>query len=234
MKVFLKAISFCFKKSWKASKLYTIVRIIGKILPPLSGVFTAYILKWLLDFAVGGNKENAVVTVLSLMGAYLGATIVMLVLKRLVSYSENLHQDMLGKSTTEEIMKKSIQSDIELFDNPVFYNKLMSVRRDTFSLANVTWSALDSVSGIIGLLSAFIALSSSKPIYAITICVVSIPAAYLAQKYMKKLYNWGLEQMNNERKKSYISDIVSNKNYVQDVRLLGLENLPLPESYPGI
>ena len=50
LKDFMSTVLYCIKLSWNTSRYYTLVRLIGRILTPVFGIITTYLLKYILDF----------------------------------------------------------------------------------------------------------------------------------------------------------------------------------------
>lgn len=223
MKQMFSTIFYCLTLSWKASKFYTILRLIGKIIPPFAGIASAMLLKYVMDILSGALQVPDRVTLL--IWLVLGIAALSLItagFNKWVSYAEGLHNDILQQRVSVSIMEKSIEADLELFDNPQYYDKLTSVRRDSYATTYILWNALDFISATITFIGAGVVLCTVNPLYGLLMTAASIPSVIASQKYTKVLYRLSLEQVNEERQKGYINEIASNKQYAQDIRLFNL------------
>lgn len=223
MKKFLATVFYCLKLSWRASKYYTVVRLAGKILLPVSTILTSFLLKYILDLISGAFiPDNKVAVLVLLVAGTAALALISQTAQKLTSYAEGLHNDILDKQISLSLMEKALSADLELFDNPKHYDKLNSVQRDSSATTFILWNALDFLSAGISFLGAFTVLCSSSPLYGLLMVAAAFPSAIAGQKYTKILYCLGLAQMNEERQKSYLNAIATNQAYAQDIRLFNL------------
>ncbi|MFZ2538724.1 MAG: ABC transporter ATP-binding protein, partial [Oscillospiraceae bacterium] len=144
------------------------------------------------------------------------------VIQKTVSYAEGLHNDILERYITLGMMDKALGADLELFDNPTHYDKFTSVKRDSYATTYILWNALDCISSFITFSGAFAVLCTSNWLYGVLMVVAAFPSAIAGHKYTKILYRLGLTQINDERKKGYLYEVASTKQYAQDIRLFGI------------
>jgi len=119
-------------------------------------------------------------------------------------------------------MDKVLSADIEVFDNPLYYDKMNSATRDSYAVSNILWSAIDLVSSGISCIGSVIVLCTSNWLFGLLITVACIPAAVVSQKYTKLVYGLSLEQIKGYRKHSYIYNLITSKYYVQDIKLYNI------------
>jgi len=231
---FISTIIYCLSLSWKSSKLYTTIRLIGKIITPITGILSAFLLKYIIDLLSGTLAvPDRRLTLILLISGTVGISLLGLVIRKMVSYAEGLHNDILERYITLGMMDKALSADLELFDNPTYYDKFTSVKRDSYATTYILWNALDCISSFITFVGAFTVLCTSNWLYGILMVVAAFPSAIAGQKYTKILYRLGLTQINDERKKGYLYEVASTKQYAQDIRLFGIGNM-LKERYSNL
>ena len=219
----LSALPYCLRLSWQSSRKYTTVRLLGKIILPVADILGAYVLKYVLDLLSGAwtvPEPSRTLTGLLLLAAVLPLTAA--IFRRLVSYAEGLHNNILEQYVRQDLMDKALSADLELFDNPRFYDKFATVRRDSYALTYQIWNVLDCVSASIGFLGTLVVLSSSSPLYGLLMVAAAFPSALVNRKYTKVLYEFSLSQAGTERKKDYLFWLSSTREYAQSVRLYGI------------
>lgn len=223
---FMATVGYCIKISWQSSRLYTAVRLLGKMITPILGIITAFLLKYIINLLSGAYvvADNRLALIV-LLGTSVMISIVTAVIRKLISYAEGMHNDILERYITMGMMDKALNTDLEMFDNPTFYDKFTSVRRDSYATTYILWNILDCVSSFVAFAGAFMVLCSSNWLYGIIMVAAAFPSAIVSQKYTKILYQLGLTQVNDERKKGYFYEVASNKMYPQDVRLFKLGNM---------
>jgi len=139
-----------------------------------------------------------------------------------VQYCQTIHGEILSKQIAMQLMDKTLEADLEFFDNPEYYNKLSSASRDSSSIVNILWSVLECASSCIAFVGAFVVLCGSNVYYGLAVLLAAFPSSIAGAKFIKSLYKLSLEQIKCERKKSYIQGLSSSRQYSQDIRLFGL------------
>lgn len=215
-----KSICICIKLSWNSSKLFTIIRFLGRIVSPILPIVSAYALKVIIDLLIYDNTDKHKLII------WCGITsciyILQMILQKIVGFAENTHNELIRKQINTNMMSKILNADIEMFDNRVYYDKFFSVSRDQSVLTLALWNVLDVLSMFISLFGILFITYRSKKVYIITIILTAIPSAIVGQYYTKKLYDLNLKQVNSERKEDYIFSLASDKNVCQEIRLLNI------------
>lgn len=217
---YTKALSYCIKISWRASRFYTIFRIICEAVLPILGIVSAFLGKNLINLFTGSyiiqNKYNACLVLLACL-------FVVGFLQRggssLSQYMQSMHDNILNEKLAMMIMDCSVKADLEHFDNTVYYDKLQAAARDSFSMNHIMWSAMNFLSASISFIGIFTVFWVANPLYGILLTVAGIPSAIMSTKYTKSIYHLSMEQLKNERKKGYYQGITMDKQYAQDIRL---------------
>lgn len=218
-----RSILYCLKLSWKTSKFHTITRLAGNLITPLNSIISAFLLKYILDTLTGTAAAPIKMQhLLLLLLASLLLTVINAAAQKIAAYSSTVHNEMIQNEISLSMLEKAVQADMELFDNPKYYDRFTAIRNDSASLSGILWSSLECFSAFFSFIGAFLVLCQSHFLYAFLIALVSIPSAVFSQRYTKLLYQNDLEQINNFRQKYYIFGIGSEKEYAQDVRYLHL------------
>jgi ABC-type multidrug transport system fused ATPase/permease subunit len=231
MRGFFSAVHWCLALSWRSSKFYTLVRIAADIITPLLTIAAAFVGKHILDLLSGGEGTRDALWVL--FALLLGIAFVRLCGQKAVQYSQAMQSEMLNAEITLNMMKRSLDADLEYFDNPVYYDRLQSASQDSMSVGYILWNVLSCISAGVSFAGAFAVLYTASPLYGIVMMMAAIPSSVAAARYTKLLYMLNLEQVNEHRQMHYIQHIASHKMYAQDTRLFGAGQR-LRERYRGI
>lgn len=222
---FTNLVTYCFSLSWKSSRLYTSIRLMGKILTPFLGLAMAYMGKYIIDILSGDYHIEKKYLLIILILILFSIEIVRSILQKIGEYATSMQDDILKKDISNKMMHHAIQADIAFFDDSMFYDAFSAVSRDMNSVVNVMWSSISCLSSFITFLGTFIILVNYSPFYAIIILAVSIPSAIANQKFTKKLYQINLKQINDERKLNYLYNVLTSKQYTADIRLFNIGEL---------
>ena len=220
IKEFIDILFYCLQISWRASRLYTLVRVGSKLVTAGIGIGMAFAGAAVFNLLTGGTDAAPDLLRYSLLLAAL--TLLRLVTERLAEYCEGMHNDVLSNHVQREVMDKSVGADIAFYDSPKFHDAILSVRGDSFAIVNVVWSAMDGISACVTLISAFAILCGANALYGVLVVAAAIPSTIMSRLYTKTLYRFGLAHMQEERKMGYLGYLASSRAHVFDVRLFNL------------
>jgi len=223
---FFSTVGWCLSLSWKASKFYTVFRVGTEILAPLLLIVLAFIGRYIINLLAGVLVvDEPVRIIIILFTVQLLIAILISGSRKLNQYCQAMQDDIIGNELSVSIMDKALSADVELFDNPDYYDKLQSVGRDSYAIIHVLWSAISLISAVVSFTVAFIILTQINPFYGIFMLIAAIPSAITATRYTKLIYGLSLEQINGQRIMGYYQHITTEKRYVQDLRLFNAGNL---------
>lgn len=216
---------YSIKISFQASKFYTIIRIIARIGIPLFALLKTYFFKNILDIIVySTSNEVKRQNVVFQFFLIIFISVSEFILLKIVSYCEGIHQNIIEQHIQEDLVKKAIESDLLLYDNPEYYDRLNSATTDSYSFATILWTLFECVSAGITFISSFIVLFSFNTVYSIITVLFAIPAAIINYKYTKSLYKLELSQIKTLREKNYYFDLATTKSSVQEIHLYRSED----------
>ena|SRR5665648_55962 len=216
----MDTIKYCLNCAWKSSKTYTIVRIIIKILLPIITLLMIYITANITNVLAGQMSTDRPEGVfISLVFLIVSMQILSMILNKILAYISLNHNGILDKDINLNIMNVCTNSDVEMYDNPQYYDRLQIAKRDSQAIVNILWSVLDFISAALSFLSVLAVLCSGEPLFALGIIISAIPAAIVSHYVTKKNYNLLIKQTNEEREKYYYAGISSEKSYSQIIRI---------------
>ena len=211
---------FCLKTAYKSSKLYTVLRVIIKLLLPILALLASYVTANITNALAGQMSDGCSANVfLFLMIILASIKIASMILNKINVYIIQNHNELLDKDINLNIMSICMNSDIEMFDNPQYYDQLQLARRDSQTVIAILWSVLDFISAVLSFISVLVILQSRENLLALIITASSFPAAIISHHFTKKNYELSVEQTNEEREKSYYTGIASEKRYSQIIRI---------------
>lgn len=219
---FLQTLFYCVKLSFDASAFYTIFRVLYSSASALITITISYIAKLILDvLASNQNTEKSKQIAIYLIILTL-LTILSEVGSKINDYSSAMHNDKLRNKVRMQLMETAAHADMEFFDSPKYYDAFESVKLDTYEIIQVVWNIIMFISYFISLCSAFIVIGKINLLFGIIVILSSLPTAYFSRKYAKQLYFWSLDNIDVERKMSYLEYIVSDKMFAMEIRLYHL------------
>lgn len=225
-------VKWCLALSWETSKYYTSSRIATEVFTPVLTIVAALIGRNVINLLAGyaSPTGNAGRILIYLLGGLFLIAITRGISQKLVQYCQSMHEDMINAKIAMTITEHALEADLEYFDDPEYYDKLISASRDSYAINGIVWNSISIVSNTISFAIAFVVLSQMSLIYGISVVLTAVPASVVAAKFTKLLYSLSLEQVNGMRQMSYIQFLSSERAFTQDLRLFAIKE-KLKERY---
>lgn len=220
LKEYISVIMWSIPFSWKASPFYTIVRIGGAICIPVVSIVVSFISKYIIDtLAKSENNMHVTNIILELFVVLLFITLIQKLLQALIQYCQSIHNEIINGEISMMIMDKSLQVDLEYFDNPSFNDAILAANQDTSAITNILWNVISAISSVVSFVMVFIILCKANFFYGIIVLASALPSSIVTAKYTRSLYELNLKQLNNQRQMGYTQNLATDKHYAQKVRL---------------
>ncbi len=230
---FFTDISYCLKLSFVTSKLYTIIRIVIQILKALFPIIGVYIFKLILDSLAIVDKPSALSAFIVFIVLYLVIQVLTQWLTKLDEYFRQIHEGLIENHITRGLNEKASKIDISFFDSPTYYDRIQLLRSNIYAINQMLWNVVSLFSNVITFITAFIIMIQFNVLYTGIIILSYIPIALCDQIYIKKLYNWQTEKVGEQRKMSYVSNLILQKTHSKNIRIFGLADY-LVDIYTGL
>ncbi len=217
---FFSAIADCLILSWRTSRLYTILRLLCSLAPPLLTLAAALLGKYILNLLTGMLVTPAPTACLLLFtGGLLGTNILRSLLQKALLYTQSMHGDIINKELALYIMNRAGSADLEYFDNADYHDKISSCTRDSSAIASLVWNTISAISAAFSVMLSFAVLGRLNVFYSLVTLCACVPSSVIAVKYTRAIYFLSLEQINGERQKSYLQNLMLDRRFSQDLRL---------------
>lgn len=220
---YVKSLLYCFQIAWQSSKVSFLYRVLTSIITAIMPFFSVYLSKLIVDSITNKDSNHILLfLVLLVFTNILNSTI-----NDLSAYVRDLHDDKLRTIVNTKIMEQTLTVDIAYFDSPEYLNSLQAVKSNSYTLINVIWNIFSLLSGLVSFIIALVSVATYNIFYVLLIVIITLPSAYIDQMYAKKIHDWHLENMGNERKKYYYQNMASERRWASDVRVYNLKNMIL-------
>lgn len=223
IRTFFSDVFYCLSISFKTSKLYTVSRIFLQIVKALTPIVSVYIQKLILDVLASGEEVNYLVNIfITLIIIYLLLQVLNEWITKLNEYFKKIHDEKLSNYINLNIINKSSKIDLKYFDSPNYFDKMKLLRFNSNAINQIVWNLVDFISNIITFITTFAIMVQYSPLYSIAIVISYLPIAICDQIYIRKLYDWQISNLGNERKYEYIASIVTQKVHAKEIRIFGI------------
>ncbi len=215
---------------YKSSAKWTVVSTVLTVVQGLFPLLTIYLMKLIVDAVTSGlaaaDSDAAFRRVFSLIvlaGAVAAAGFLISALGQVVQEYRDLR---VAEYIHELIHRKSVQVDLEFYENPSYFNTLYLAQHQALyrpvqmvnKLAQVVQNGI-TLGAMVAVLMTFDVL------LIIFVGVAVIPAVWAKFKFSKRVYRWYQQWANAERKAQYYSWLITSQQYAKDLRLYQLGEL---------
>ena len=220
--LFLKAVQLVWKSApgWATSNIF--ISVIRSIFP----LVLVYLIKQLVDgitLATGQSDDlNSNLIIL-----YILAVVITIFLDEVATSLGNLVRNKqsyrLESHMHNLIHSKSIQLDLQHFENPEYYDSLARAAREAPYRPNTIVNNLISIArGLLSLLLMAGLLFYLHWVIVIILLAANIPGIWLRLHYAGVLYNFKREQTPAARKTAYFKWLLTGDRPSRELRLFGL------------
>ena len=233
-KGFFSRLFYIFALVWKSAPFILITMMALCILDGVLPVFGAYVSSFLLneisdlitEKSFGIISENAFEAMRPLIFLFM-LNLLYLFMKKALGKVSTMVTGIAGELVVNHIklslIGKAKTLDTRSFDDPTFYEKLENANREAnmrpISILNATFSL---VSAIISAVSFILVLGSLHPLAPVAIIVAASPAAIVSLVYRNRNFRYIRWHSKERRQMQYYSGLMTNKDRVQEIKILGL------------
>jgi len=122
-----------------------------------------------------------------------------------------------------KIITKAKDVDMASFDSPTFYEKLENANREAgMRPLGILTATFNVISAAISIISFVVIIATLSPWAPLIIVISAIPGAIVNYYYRNKNFRYMRMHSRDRREMNYFSGIMTNKDLVKEVKLLGL------------
>ena len=237
IKSFFSRLFYIISLVWETAPLLFVAMIVLCLIDGLMPVVGSYITKWLLDgiqtIVFAGNVEstgnivNDIMTTLAPVLVFFILQFVYLFAKRVLDRLNSMVNVVAGELVVNhikvKIITKSKTVDMRSFDIPEFYEKLENANREaSLRPINILIATFRVISAAISVVSFVIVIATLDPLIPIIIIAASIPGAFVNYFYRNRNFLYMRRHSKDRRAMNYYSGLMVNKDYVKEIKILGL------------
>ena len=215
----LSSAKLCISISWNASALFTVIRMVSKVITPLCSLVFSYLSKNLIDELTLTQSRNVIFYTVLLIILF---SMIGLIMRKISDYSENIHDALIGKQIQTLIMDQMKTADIKFFDDPDYLNSYSFASTNVYAVTNLLWNIIDLVASIISFAIIIVSIAKLNIIYGLLVLLTALPTAVASRYFTQKGFDLTREQLTLERKKNYLVNLISDRDYAKEIRVLNV------------
>lgn len=230
LKDFLSSLVYCTRLSWKTSKLYTGFRAFAVIANALISFVSIYIAKDIIDILANADIRNYF-RILFLLCISTLLQIISSILLKVEIYIQDIHDELINNYFRISVLDRLFTADMEFFDTPDYLDSVNAVSRDSVVISQIVWHVFSGLGALASLLSSWILISRENIFYPLIVLVSVLPSVIINRHYIKKIYQWRLDNDKTERKIGYLLSLGADKYNVCDLRIFNARNYLMSKFY---
>lgn len=212
-----KNVLFGIKTSFLASHKYFSL----KCLILLSTTFIPLVSIWLWKEILNGivNINTAKDTIIWFLVIYLLLKLFTYLLSRFDEYINTRYNDELQFYIEGVMIEKTSRMDLSFFDSAAMGDKVRHARSNFNIMTETTWLTFNIISEIVNIVATFIIVCAYKWWIGLATVVLLIPFMIYNKKHTDKRMKMEKEQLRDNRKKDYYSDVFFDNNVQFEIKL---------------
>ncbi|MBN2354596.1 ABC transporter ATP-binding protein, partial [candidate division KSB1 bacterium] len=215
---------------YKSSAKWTVASTALALVQGLFPLLSIYLMKLIVDAVTAGiaaaDKDAAFrqVFILILLAGIVG--VVGFLVNALSQIVQEYRDLRVAEYIYKLIHKKSVQVDLEFYENPHYFNTLhLAQHQAMYRPVQMVNKLVQVVQNSITLGAMVAVLMTFDALLIFFVGVAVIPAIWVKFKFSKRVYRWHQKWAGADRRAQYYSWLITSQQYAKDLRLYQLGEL---------
>lgn len=211
----LRNVWFGIKTSFLASRFYFSMKLLILLSTTVIPLVNIGLWKEVLNGIVAKEMQPVLVC----LAVYLGLKLVIYLLTQFDNYVNDRFTDELQFYIETVMMEKTSRMDLSFFDSAQMGDKVRHARSNFSIMTDMTWLVFSILSCAVNVVATLIIVSGYKWWLGIITLVLLIPYFLYNKWYTDKRLKMEKEQLRDNRKKDYYSDVFFDNNIQFEIKL---------------
>lgn len=208
---------------WQSAPGWTLAGIALILLQSCLPLAALYLMKLIVDAVTTGAGFEAVLLLICLAG---GVALLVAVCNSASNVVSEAQSILVSDSIQEIIHAKSVQVDLEYYENSKYYEMLHRVQQEGPSRpTQIANGLLQAGKSGLSLAAVFALMVSVNWLVALLLVGAALPSALIQANYAMKLYLWQRSCTRKERAAWYRHWLLTSDGYAKEIRLFNLGSL---------
>jgi ATP-binding cassette subfamily B protein len=210
---------------WQSAPGWTLAGGLLILITGMLPLITLYLMKLIVDsvnagVASGKGDFGGILVLIALAGSVALLALISQSASKIVNEAQSA---IVSDHVQEVLHAKSVEMDLEYYENSEYYETLHIAQRQALSRPTVIINGLfQSGRSFITLATMAAVLLSFSWVAALILAVAALPAVYVQYRYSRRNYRMQCSITPKERRAWYLNSLLTTANYAKDIRLLGL------------
>ncbi len=218
------------KLVWQSSPAWTMARVSLILVQGLLPLGSIYLAKLIIDAVTANlaapNKVAAFESILPLIALAALVTVLTTLCTSLAELVNTAHAQRVTDSMQGIIHAKSIEADLEFYENARYYDTLQRAQQEApFRPTQILNHLAQSGQNALSLAAMAGLLLSLHWGVIIALLLVAIPAVCVRLIFSRVVYRWQRRRTQLERQSGYLGWMLTSDQFAKEIRLFGLGKL---------
>lgn len=210
---------------WRSAPGWTTLQGGLLVLQGVIPVLALYLLKLIVDgvsaeLAGPSHDPGRIVRLILIAGAVAAVAATLSTLSALVSEVQSLR---LADRVNEMLHAKSVELDLEYYENPDFYDTLHRAQEDAPSRPGRIVAEVSQIGqGGLSLIAVAGLLISMNWILVVGLLGAALPGVLFKTRHSGRLYAWNRRNTSVQRRARYLNTLLTGMEFAKEIRLFGL------------
>lgn len=220
----LKLLPRFFSNVYKAGKIEFIINLFVRLIAAFLPVAILWVGKEIVDeiVALSTNSGGSQTTLWNFVIIEIILVVLSDVLSRVNTLTSSLLGDLYSNATSEELILKTAEVEIEHLEDPDFYDKLERARRQTTGRVSLLGDILSQFQDILTVASLVAGLIVFAPWLILLLIIAIIPSFINEIKFSNAVYSLTRSWTSERRELDYLRYIGANDEHAKEIKLFGL------------
>ena len=211
---------------WNSSPGWTIGNIVLLIIQAILPLCSLYLTKLIIDSVSAGsstNQDTSLNEIVTLMAFFGAITLLTLLCNSLSEVVDTAHCEKLNIYMKEIINAKSVEVDLEFYENPQYQDTLQRAQDEgSYRPVELLDDLLSTLHHGISLITMTGFLLSLHWGIAGFLFIAVIPGGLIRIKYAHVLYDWERKRTEMQRQSYYLRSLLTRESSAKEIRLFNL------------
>ncbi|MBO3699067.1 ABC transporter ATP-binding protein [Roseivirga sp. E12] len=218
---------------WISSRKYTLARLTVMGFKALLPLLQLYFFKLLIDLVSSGIQMNEevrteVVNYLFIIGFTM---LLNAIVQSISQYIEGLQQQKVSDYVAGMLQRKSLEVDLELYDDPDFHDSyFLAQRHGGHAPIQLVLGFTQLAENLITVLLVGGFIFIMHPLVSGLLLISVLPSTIIKYIFSSKLFKWEKKRSTIEREGAYLNHIITDHQFAKEVRIFN-SGLPLSKKF---
>ncbi|MDM5299710.1 ABC transporter ATP-binding protein [Bacillus pumilus] len=209
--------------TWRKSRSYLLLTLFIQVMVGFMPLASVWIIQTLInEMILFMTSSGDIQKVLWLFGLQMVIVILGYGLQFILQLSQQKASNLIGLQLKGELLQKAIRLPFITFEHPSFYNESQRVMNSHQHVLGMVRSIFTIMSALITVVSLLIYMIGLHWGLAVILIVFTLPVLWIELFFGGARYQLNRMLTANDRREMYVSDLVSQRDSLKEIRLYGI------------